>query len=248
MHCLRLILGGIIVISVLISCKKQDEENAASHYNAAEISKLPSFPVNQDTVKFVLVSDIHNDYNLLSAVIEELNQKPEISFLICCGDLTHDGVDIHFDTYVNSLFSANFPVFSVAGNHDYLSSGNLIFREYFGRSNFTFRWGPYKFIVFDDAGGMAFVNTDWLEYQADQQELMNIVIAHKPPWDTDQESAFRRVSLMEQTILFLHGHTHEYAETTFNGVPMLISTQLAQRKYYIVSLCGRTPVFKTVSF
>lgn len=244
----RFIFAGIIVLSAASGCEDQDKPPVISHFNTEEILKLPSFPVNQDTVKFVLVSDIHEDYDLLSEVVEEINQMPEISFLVCCGDLTHFGKDDQFDSYVKAIAQASYPVFSVAGNHDYLSLSNLPFKEYFGQANFSFIWGPYQFILFDDSGGLVPVDTEWLKEQANQQESMNIVIAHKPPWDTDYESVFSQIASLDQTILFLHGHTHVYANTTFNGVPMLISTQLAQRKYYVVSLCGSNPEFKTVSF
>lgn len=250
MHYFSRVIASFIVIAALLGCEKEKDPLVETpHFNAEEILKLPAFPFEKDTVKFVLLSDIHDHYDLLSKAIEEINLLPDISFIVCCGDLTNLGLESQFKSYVSTLTESSVPVFSVAGNHDYLSTDNLLFRLFLEESNYSFLWGPYKFIIFDDAGGdIRAPDYDWLKDEADQQESMNIIIAHKPPWDTDHESDFIQVASYENTILFLHGHTHEYANTLFNNVPMLVSAEIAERKFYIISLACSTPAFKTVDF
>ncbi len=250
MHYFSRVIGSFIVIAALLGCEKENDPLVeTTHFNAEEILKLPAFPFEQDTVKFVLLSDIHDNYNLLSQAIEEINQLPDISFIVCCGDLTNLGLESQFESYVSAITESSLPVFSVAGNHDYLSTSSLLFRLFLDESNYSFLWGPYKFIIFDNArGDIMSSDYNWLKNEADQLESMNIIIAHKPPWNTDHESDFRQVASYENTILFLHGHTHEYANTLFNNVPMLVSAEIAERKYYIISLAGDTPAFRTVGF
>lgn len=240
----------LLLPAVWSGCEKdQETPEAITHYNALEINKVAAFPYDRDTVKFVLLTDIHDNYDVLSEAIEEINQLPDISFVVCCGDLTNFGKESQFFSYTSTIMESTLPFFSVAGNHDYLSTSNLLFTTFLGKSNYSFIWGPYKVIVFDDAGGTLFGSDfGWLSNQADQEDHQNIIIAHKPPRDTDNESDFRRVADMGNTILFLHGHTHIYETTLFNGVPTLIAAEIAERKYYIVSLCGSTPEFKTVEF
>ena len=44
----------------------------------------------------------------------------------------------------------NKPYLTVIGNHDYLSNGEVIYKQMFGDYNYSFEFNKNKFILFDD--------------------------------------------------------------------------------------------------
>jgi|WetSurMetagenome_2_1015567.scaffolds.fasta_scaffold13236_4 3',5'-cyclic-AMP phosphodiesterase len=242
-----------ITLILWVSCEQDDSTTNISiqHSNSVEYDKLGSLPLHMpDPLKFVLVSDIHNNYDILSAAIEEINLDTNLRFIVCCGDITDFGAMEQYESYVATINTSLCPVFSIIGNHDCLSGGSGIYTSIFGPANFSFVIGDYEFILFDniDWDLVRSPNYKWLKMELSDNIYRHIVMAHYPPWENDSDSEFEKIVTPSNTVLCLHGHTHVYAENFHNNIHTLVSTAMVDRKYYIVSISDTQSTFQTVAF
>jgi len=87
------------------------------------------------------ISDVHCGPMLrketLRAAIKEINElSPDV--VLVCGDLTENGLISEFETAVKELKKLKADkVIYVSGNHDYRSTGYLLFKEFFPFSQVT---------------------------------------------------------------------------------------------------------------
>jgi hypothetical protein len=124
----------------------------------------------------------------------------------------------------------SFPVFPVAGNHDYSTQGAAPFRQAFalpenGRpqgleSWYSFDWGSAHFVGLDTER-IGLEQATWLERDlAATEQPWKIVFGHRPPFSSGQHgsnSAFREYFVptirRHHVALVLSGHDHDYERT-----------------------------------
>lgn len=101
-------------------------------YNKANGSKVGEFHCQNLKLKrlgkklysFGALSDIHLQYTTAQTDFQKaltyLNDSEDVNFTCICGDLTDNGEDGDFQTYVEyvNTYSPNTPVYECAGNHD----------------------------------------------------------------------------------------------------------------------------------
>lgn len=208
-----------------------------------------------DTLKFVLFSDIHDNYDDILDAINCINNQHGLQFAVCCGDITNAGLKQEFEWYGDIANKSKIPVITLIGNHDYLSNGYQIYKRIFGQSNMSFIAGKYKFILFDDIiweKNNQMPDYAWLAGELSDTGTHNIVLAHIPPFSEEMQGAYylgySQVVDSCNTILCLHGHCHSFAETTFNGIHTIVSAAINDREYYIVNLIGGQSFIERVSF
>lgn len=113
--------------------------------------------LGQKLYTFGALSDIHLQYNTAQEDFQKaltfLNETEDVEFTCICGDLTDNGEDDDFETYVNYIntYSPNTPVYECAGNHD--AYDNMIafdrLKPYTGHDlYYTFTQGDDLFIMF----------------------------------------------------------------------------------------------------
>ena len=106
---------------------------------------------------FGALSDIHLQYNTaqedFQRALTYLNETEDVEFTCICGDLTDNGQDADFETYVDyvNTYSPNTPVYECTGNHD--AYDNMIafdkMKPYTGHDlYYTFTQGEDLFIMF----------------------------------------------------------------------------------------------------
>ena len=117
--------------------------------------RLPK--LREKLYSFGALSDIHLQYSTAQEdfrkALTYLNETEDVAFTCICGDLTDDGEDSDFETYVEyvNTYSPNTPVYECTGNHD--AYDNLIpfdkMRPYTGHDlYYTFTQGDDLFIMF----------------------------------------------------------------------------------------------------
>lgn len=106
---------------------------------------------------FGALSDIHLQYSTAQSDFQKaltfLNETEDVDFTCICGDLTDNGEDADFETYVRyvNTYSPDTPVYECTGNHD--AYDNMIgfdrMRPYTGHDlYYTFTQGDDLFIMF----------------------------------------------------------------------------------------------------
>ena len=175
--------------------------------------------LNSDTFSFAFVTDNHYHYDNLRTVIDDINKKDDILFVLFGGDITEQGLLKEYKFFYNTVKNLNKPYLTVIGNHDYLSNGEVIYEQMFGEYNYSFEFNHNKFVIFDDVVWESNKNPDfnWLSMQLSDNELFKqvFVISHIPPFtdqfNSDMEQEYRLLMQENNVQLSIHGHVHSYS-------------------------------------
>jgi len=207
---------------------------------------IQQIKLNSDTFSFAFVTDIHNHYDNLRTVIDDINKKDDITFVMVGGDIAHQALLKEYEIFYNIMSNLNKPYLTVIGNHDYNSNGEVIYKQMFGDNNYSFDFNHNKFVIFDNVVWESDNNPDfyWLSTQLSNNSLFVqvFVIAHLPPFadqfDTDLEQAYKSLMLENNVLLSLHGHTHSYSYKKVYGdtVNYLTVPSLKEPTYCIINI------------
>jgi 3',5'-cyclic-AMP phosphodiesterase len=259
-------LNSILLVPfclVMLSCNHwfeyspYDTDIKKKHLNSEEISDIEMTVIQSDTLKFAVIADIHDNYDDLSAAIKRINLHQDLTFVVCCGDITNSGLAQQFEWFIEVIEKSRIPIITLIGNHDYRSNGSAIFKKAFGPVNFSFKIEEYEFVLFDNTiweNNNRSPQYDWLENELnnDSEDISHIVICHIPPWGDqmkgNHESLYCNVVNQDNTLLSIHGHTHNHKEIIYQGIYALVSDAINDRTYSIVSLCEKNISIKTYSF
>lgn len=198
---------------------------------------------------FVVISDTHiyhGDASKLAALKERLNQDGKNDqFVIACGDISQCGSKEDFDAVKNAL-KPELPVYTTLGNHDLYFDGWHNYQAVFGKSCYTFKAGPVRFISFDSANGtLGRKQKNWLEeVLRNKTESLTVVFTHfeffSPNTETiqqytDIEEVYYLVHLFKETgvdYIFM-GHSHDFYDKDVDGVHYVnISDFVDKQDYY----------------
>lgn len=105
------------------------------------------------TFKFAFVSDTHINSGSPTAAedlrrtVKDINNNPELKFVVITGDITEFGADDELKQAKHILDSLNKKWYIIPGNHDsnWSESGSNTFRKVFGSETFAFNYGGYLF-------------------------------------------------------------------------------------------------------
>lgn len=255
-------LCGAVVLTVLIvSCDNLisyspfDADVKTKNLNAGSISSLQATPFTEgDTLRFAVISDSHHSYDDLKDAISSLNNVKGLSFVVCCGDITDWGTKDEFDWYWDKAGKSVYPLITLIGNHDYLSNGKLIYNRMFGSSNFTFDYGGYQFVVFDNVvweNNNTPPDFDWLTAQI-QENRKRVLLTHIPAWGEQLEGELSQE--MDSMIVKGHfmtvisGHNHDTEKVIRNGIPQYVVNDIDDRLFALVTLCGSKMTLQMIDF
>jgi 3',5'-cyclic-AMP phosphodiesterase len=255
----KYIIAPIIVTCIscngLIEYSPYDSNISTHNYNETNVDVISNTQLDNDTLKFALISDSHDYYDDLSDAIDKINSQDNLLFVLVCGDVTNTGLSQEYEWYLDIIDNSKYPVITVIGNHDYLSNGSIIYQRLFGSSNTSFTYGSYKFILFDDIvweNNNAAPDFDWLATELSDTTRYNIVATHIPPWtdqlEGDNNLLFTQTVRPENTILCLHGHEHAFEELTYNGIYTIVSGTVKDRGYNVISLVGNKTYLERINF
>ncbi|GEP97409.1 outer membrane protein assembly factor BamB family protein [Chitinophaga cymbidii] len=220
----------------------------------------------QDTLfRFALVTDTHvgtqTGQEDLERTIADINQQPQIDFVIFSGDVTEFGSDEELRLSKSIITRLNKPWHIIPGNHDtkWSESGCNSFRTVYGNETFSFMHKGYWFLGTNCGPNMRMgpgqvprENLVWLDGQLQQQqnrELPIIYINHYPQdsglnnwYDVLDRLRDRNVKIM------LCGHGHVNRAYNWEGVPgVMCRSNLRAKKpvggYNIVSVTPGELVF-----
>lgn len=191
----------------------------------------------QDTLfRFALVSDTHvgtqSGAEDLERTVADINQQPQIEFVIFSGDITEFGSDDELQLSKSIISKLNKPWHIIPGNHDtkWSESGCNTFRTVYGDETFSFEHKGYWFIGTNCGPNMRMgpgqvprENIVWLDEQLKKQKDKSrpiIYINHYPQddglnnwYDVLNRLRDRNVKMM------LCGHGHSNKAYNWEGVP-----------------------------
>lgn len=208
-----------------------------------------------DTVKFAVFSDVHEYYDEMSAAIKSINQQPDLQFVICGGDITNSGMVREFQWYADIARKSKYPIFTAIGNHDHLANGLLIYERLFGDPNFSFAYGGYKFVVFNNTMLENYNKSpryQWLRDELSDQSNINILISHIPPFAAEIDDlnriVFNNITTAGNVKLCVHGHAHRFSDSVYNDIRTIVAGDISDNEYYMIKLVGDQSFVEIVQF
>lgn len=226
--------------------KLKDDEKGL---NAKNISKIQAQPVD-DTLRFILISDTHHEYEDVEGFVKLVNGMTGISFVAIAGDFTNFGLQTEYREANDRLKKLNVPYIAVIGNHDLLGNGSEVFEEMFGSLDFSFAHNGYKFIgINTNSREYGFdgqvPNISWLKSELQDTSTFDqvFVIGHVPPYsndfDSELESAYATTLASSRKVkISMHGHKGDYAYDEYynDGVNYLVTDDMKDRAYVLVKI------------
>lgn len=225
------ILFYLIVIFFIYGCEKPFQfspyqatvNSNVQNTTQKNIERLKNSKKNKDSFSFAVISDNHYHYDNLKKVLNHINENSKIDFVVFGGDIADQGLLQEFESFHSILHHLNKPYFTVIGNHDYLSNGEVIYKKMFGSYNYTFEYNKCKFIFWDNIVWESYKIPDfaWLKSQLYKGDYVNklFVVSHIPPF-TDQftdemENEYKSLMSDNNVDLSIHGHIHHYSLGNF---------------------------------
>jgi 3',5'-cyclic AMP phosphodiesterase CpdA len=210
---------------------------------AKNLKLLEDISLDSKEFKFAFISDVHFFYDQLNTVIDDINKRDDVKFVIFGGDIADQALLREYEIFYDIMSHLKKPYVTVIGNHDYNVNGGIIYKKMFGDYNYSFDFNNNKFILFDDIvwESEKELDFDWLNLELKDNTNFNqvFVIAHIPPngdqFDDELEEKYRSIMEENNVPLSIHGHTH-----TFNfeegEVSYLTAPAVKEKTYNIVSV------------
>lgn len=231
---------NIFEFSAYVANVKENDKNT----NAKNLQLIEDIQSESKDFKFAFVTDTHFFYNNLKTVINDINKKEDVLFVILGGDYTEQGLLKEYEIFYDILKNLEKPFATVIGNHDYSSNGGIIYKEMFGDFNYSFQFNDNKFVLFDNIVWESNKNPDfdWLSSELSNSALFNqvFVIAHIPPSDAQfndtMEQTYASIMLENNVSLSIHGHIHGYSfkKAFGDGIDYLTVPSLKKPEYCII--------------
>jgi len=219
-----------------------------------------------DTLKFAIIADTHigkpaNSIGL-RAIIKDINNNPEINFVIHVGDISNFGSDNQLREAKSIMDRLDKPYYLVPGNHDtgWSASGGLIYDKLWKEQKFVTDIAGVRFIGFSTGpysrmsrGYVPLDQMRWLD------SLVRVTPKTKPvifighyPLDSGLSNYKEIINKMNKlnTLAIFCGHGHANKLFDYDGITgiMTQTTQLRQGKltYNLVNLTKDSLIVKRV--
>jgi Icc protein len=259
-----------IVVLIFIGCNSDEyspnqtfNRNSVNSSNEKEIAELVK-KIPGSTIRIVISGDTQRSYAETKLFVDNINARNDIDFVILNGDISDFGLLAEFEGIYKIYDRLDIPFIGVIGNHDLVANGRAVFEQMFGPLNFTFTYGPIKFVCHDTNGREydfdgSTPNLTWLKSNLTLGAgITNLVaISHVPPIDADFDPllASPYQTLFNQTpglIASIHSHRHAKLETYYqngtSGVPFIVTNAIVNRAYTIIEIKNGQIIAQEVNF
>ncbi|MFC2759841.1 metallophosphoesterase family protein [Hallella multisaccharivorax] len=155
--------------------------------NATNISLIETRYRNCDTLRVAFISDTHLWHKEFREEVKSINSNDSIDFVVHCGDFTDTGTTREFEWGWNIIKKLNKPYVVLIGNHDFLGTGDEVWKKEFGTAlDFSFIAARTKFIC---------INTNATEYD---------YMAAVPNFDYIQQQFYTDSADFDRTVFVMH--------------------------------------------
>ena len=180
-------------------------------------------------LSFALLTDTHistsnpRPMEDLQRSIADINQNPNIEFVVLTGDLTESGDRASIEAVKAALEQLNVPFYAASGNHEttWSESGVMDFSRVFGDSRFAFSHNGMYFIGFNSGpvirmadGHVAPQDIAWLQHNLDSVSRAGdapiFVFTHYPLRNGDVDNWYEVTDVLRQHNVqcIMGGHYH----------------------------------------
>lgn len=116
------------------------------HLTAAHTLRIETEMAGREEFCFAVVSDTQGFYDETEEVVDAINARGDVDFVVHCGDLSDFGLKKEFQFQRDILSRLSMPYVALIGNHDCLGTGRTVYETIYGDVNFAFTAGNTRFI------------------------------------------------------------------------------------------------------
>lgn len=231
--------------------------------NAKNIVKIENSCIDKDTMRVAFISDTHNWYTETSKMVEDINKRGNIDFVIHGGDLTDCGTTKEFIWQRDILGRLNMPYVALIGNHDFLGTGDEVYAQMYGDKDFSFIASKVKFVCLNTNATeydylAAVPNFDFMEEQraVDSTKFNRTIICmHARPYDdqfnNNVAKAFEYYVRSFPGLMFcINGHEHQLLKEEIykDGVIYYGADCAEHRSYLLFTITKDNYEYKVITF
>lgn len=203
-----------------------------------------------DSFHFAWLTDTHvggrTGKEDLRLAVADINSQENLAFTIISGDITEYDIGGCLDTAYAILTRLHLPYYIIPGNHDtkWSASGTRKYAALFGDDHFDFTHKGIRFIGFDQGpllrmgdGYVVPERINWLKRILEKPDdpAQPIFIVNHYPLDESVSNWFEVADVLKTANIqaILHGHGHKNRQTTYEGIPGIMSrSTLRSREEY----------------
>ena len=211
---------------------------------------------------FALLTDTHistsnpRPMEDLQRSIADINQNPDIEFVVVTGDLSESGDRASIQAIKDELEKLNVPFYAASGNHEttWSESGVMDFSRVFGDSRFAFTHNGMYFIGFNSGpvirmadGHVAPQDIAWLKQNLDSVSAAGdapiFVFTHYPLRNGDVDNWYEVTDVLRQHNVqcIMGGHYHRNMHLDCDGIADVLNRSNLRDKdgvngYSIISI------------
>jgi predicted phosphodiesterase len=112
---------------------------------AKNVARIEAACQGRRTIRFAFITDTQRYYDDTHDVVNLLNARTDLDFVVHGGDLTDFGATDEFEWMRDELNRLRVPYVTVIGNHDCIGHGEDIYETVFGPENYGFTAGSVRF-------------------------------------------------------------------------------------------------------
>mgnify|MGYP001771790516 FL=1 len=102
------------------------------------IERIETECAGKDTLRFAVISDTQRWYDETKLLVNAINARGDVDFVIHLGDQSDFGLTEEFKWQRKLLMGFQMPYVCIIGNHDCLGTGEDVYHKMYGDDNFSF--------------------------------------------------------------------------------------------------------------
>lgn len=215
-------------------------ERVSVAYNLEKLRAYEQQVGPRSEYQVAIVSDPQQYPGTFEDIIKQVNNRPEVDFILLTGDLADTGIKAEYEWACKVMEKARQPIFAVIGNHDSIAFAERIWRKVFGPLDYSFTYQNSKFIGYND-NKYEYANVpdrDWLaqETQGDEVRDHTIVFSHIAPWDEDLTLSQDLKNMGVDLGIHGHAHTADYWQLSGVMLPHYIASTTKKGEYGLLTV------------
>ena len=219
--------------------------------NAHHIALIEEQCRDKEVLRIAVTGDSQRWYDETEDMVENINARNDIDFVIHGGDVSDFGLTDEFLWQRDILNGLDVPYVVLLGNHDCLGTGEETYRTVFGQPDFSFIAGRIKFVCLNTNAieydySRPIPDFDFLEeqlYVRRDEFDRTVACMHIRPgceeFNNNVKEVFHYALTLYPGLLFCtaaHEH-HVFEEDLFgDGIMYYMSDCLKNRNYYIFTI------------
>ena len=261
-----------MLVFILVACDKgmfeaypyDSNYKGGSQLNVNNISRIESAFRYRDSVRVAFISDTHLWHKEFKEEVNSINSNESIDFVVHCGDLTDTGTTREYEWGWDILKRLNKPYVVLIGNHDFLGTGDEVWKKMFGTDlDFSFIVARTKFVCVNtnatEYDYMAAVpNFDYIQAQIKDDSLAfdrTVFVMHACPgsdqFNNNVKGMFDYVIKLFpglQCCIYGHDHSQTAVDLFHDGVMWYGIDAAVHRNYQIFTFTPNGYRYETVYY